>query len=105
MEFPQPLYDNAPLSDSASRQAIMHFALANHLSYAAVDQLLAFFHHQQEYLAVLGADLLMAYRFSSTIVGITSQSWTTEQGVAETGNARRWGVTLATSFLFPLLLV
>ncbi len=41
MEFPQPLYDNAPLSDSASRQAIMHFALANHLSYAAVDQLLA----------------------------------------------------------------
>ena len=41
MEFPQPLYDNAPLSDSASWQAIMHFALANHLSYAAVDQLLA----------------------------------------------------------------
>ena len=41
MEFPQPLYDNAPLSDLASRQAIMHFALANHLFYAAVDQLLA----------------------------------------------------------------
>ena len=41
MEFPQPLYDNAPVSDSASRQAIMYFALANHLSYTAVDQLLA----------------------------------------------------------------
>ena len=40
MDFPQPLYDNAPLSDSASRQAIMQYALANHLSYAAVDQLL-----------------------------------------------------------------
>ena len=40
MDFPQPLYDNAPLSDSASRQTIMQYALANHLSYAAVDQLL-----------------------------------------------------------------
>ena len=40
MEFAHPLYDNAPLSDSASQQAIMHFALANHLSYSATDQLL-----------------------------------------------------------------
>ena len=36
MEFPQPLC-NTPLSDSASRQVIVHFALVNHLSYAAVD--------------------------------------------------------------------
>ena len=41
MELPQPLYDNAPLSNCASQQAIVHFALANHLSYAAVNQLLA----------------------------------------------------------------
>ena len=32
MACSQPLYDNAPLSDSASWQAIMHFALNNHLS-------------------------------------------------------------------------
>ena len=41
MEVAHPLYDSAPLSDFASRQAIMHFALTNHLSYSATDQLLA----------------------------------------------------------------
>ena len=40
MACPLPLYDNAPLSVSASWQAIMHFTLANHLSYAAMGQLL-----------------------------------------------------------------
>ena len=34
------LYNNAPLSVSASWQAIMHFSLANHLSYNAMNQLL-----------------------------------------------------------------
>ena len=34
------LYDNAPLSVSASWQAIMHFSLTNHLSYNAMNQLL-----------------------------------------------------------------
>jgi len=34
------LYDNAPLSVSASWQAIMHFSLSNHLSYNAINQLL-----------------------------------------------------------------
>ena len=41
MEVAHPLYDNAPLSDFASWQAIMHFALTNHLSCSATDQLLA----------------------------------------------------------------
>ncbi len=41
MEVAHPLYDNAPLSNFASQQAVMHFALTNHLSYSANDQLLA----------------------------------------------------------------
>ena len=42
IEVAHPLYDSAPLlSDFATRQAIMHFALTNHLSYSATDQLLA----------------------------------------------------------------
>ena len=36
-----PLYDGAPLSVAASWQSIMAFALANHLPYTAIDQLLS----------------------------------------------------------------